>query len=1138
LAKSADLSQLAETPLLLLLLLYLYIENIPLPDSRFAAYDFVINHFVREHPLGKRTAASLTSEPDSLNGEEIRNAMAFLAAIVQEQFPTGVLAENEIRPLLESFLKDEGLGLGLSSKETRHVLKYFTNLEEGSLGLLVSQGHGNLGFFHRSLQEFLASVHFARQPLDVQKAALKQHLPDSRWHEVLLGIIWLCRRNSDAETFAKVLEETQLEPADESARYEVLANVAFGDFRLSPLRARDLAEAVCNQIESSQVSSHRARLLTHVLAGLVSKKTRQIAQQRLRRWIFARPSRWQMGASLSVWPRDDLTWSVLYRALYDEELFMKRGAGNAIAIVFKGDLQKADLIARLALSSLDYQQRAVALVCLADGWPDYAGIKEAFGSAVRSSGLDLKLAGISAKVRLGLQDGNDLSEMMKLARPRFHGGLDYWWRDEAIRTLVKGWQGNALLKESCLKGARRGYAHSDSMDSELSETVVVNAFPQDAEVAHFIAARLAQPHPLEMHTGVWEALPRNFRSNEVVVQALDEWVGKLEKQHIRQVEVSYAALVGRTEAMKNKLLNSLDGWVPFWAVRSLLEGWGMADAAVSEHLRNAALSERAWEIAHHIPAILDNPHEARNRLVDLLRNPSSRRLDLIVDGLSRLSDRGDEEEIVAICLDRFGSDRTISFKDMFLHSLIVTFKNHQSIRRLSLEQLDMREPPLGAIGEAFASDTEIRNRVGEQLTPLNTDLRTQIVSELGSSPDIRFGLELLRQWDSEGNAEVKTLAAMRYNSILSERGEDTNQSLTQLGDMFPCYGPDHQERRQAALAGLLTLGALDAVKDKVECIGFEGKPVVVELSHGSKSNRVLLECIGKHWEHLKKSLQGDFSRLFWRTGQPAEFWEEVALVGADYPSLARDILYECDQQPHLFFASNVLTMIARLDPHSERLLDNCLRVIAGNTQRYNWFDDAETASSLLADQFRGDTGVEKRLLGLSRGDWVPTGVLMALCKGWPDSELLAQWQNDPEVTDRCHEAGVLYPKYATAKRAEMGAFLESDLRWAELNRLHATGLVRPVMARIRNDSLVTAHLFDYLTRSSNPTVKATFSACIAASGPLTPEQASWYGEEIARQSRLQSPDFGFDLLSQSQRAIAVCLIESLGARTADSALTM
>ncbi len=185
LAKSTDLLQLAEVPLTLLLLLYLHLQNYPLPSNRFEAYAYVADHFIRDHPLARRVAAALTSAQDSLTPKEIQNALAYLAYVVQTEFPGGIVSATDVRSRLEDFLQhDTEHGLGLSRQEAREVFRSFTNLEEGSLGMLVSQGQTQLSFFHRSLQEYLAAVHLARTPLSNQQAVIRERLADPRWRAV------------------------------------------------------------------------------------------------------------------------------------------------------------------------------------------------------------------------------------------------------------------------------------------------------------------------------------------------------------------------------------------------------------------------------------------------------------------------------------------------------------------------------------------------------------------------------------------------------------------------------------------------------------------------------------------------------------------------------------------------------------------------------------------------------------------------------------------------------------------------------------------------------------------------------------------------------------------------------------------
>ncbi len=1138
LTKSPDLSQLAEIPLLLLLLLYLHLENIPLPDSRFEAYDHVITHFVKEHPLGKRTAASLTDDVSSLEPEEIRNAMAFIAAQVQERFPAEIFADSDIRPLLESFLKDENLGLGLPTHDARNVLKYFTNLEEGSLGLLVSQGKDNLSFFHRSLQEFLASVHLGRLPLASQQSIVRDRLPDPRWHEVILGMIWLCERNDDAEKLTQVIEQMVPDPVNESAKIELLAELAFGDFHLGPTRARELARTVCDDLERSTQSVSTARILSHVIVGLRSNKTRTIAQQRLRRWIFSRGF-WSSGAvsALRLWPSSEGTWSVLYRTLHNEESSVQRAAGEVIAHVFKDDSSKADTIADMALRSKDVGQRAAALNCLVAAWPNHPLLSGALDSARVGRSSELRLISISARVRLGIHNQEDFSELLRLSRDAYGIDIDYAWWDQRTNTLVNGWRGDSRLKTICLESAQIGPRMKEGLDRHLARSVLVQAFPQDADVAEMIAHELLRDYPFNGETDLWQLMPVYFQNNIAVVEALDKWAAKLiASQSIHPVELSYAALVGKTDTMKQKLLESLEGWVPFWAVGALLEGWGMSDAVVSDHLSSMTYKQKAFDIAQYIPSILPDPKKARDRLLSLMRDQSSTRLDFIVDGFGRLSEKGDEEEILDACLDRLSTAE--SFDDIFKSSLIRTFRSHKRIRDLSLSELQARQPMLGAIAEAFAEDEEMRGRVGELLTPLATDTRTQIVSQLPSCRDTNFALELLQSWDSETNSEIKTLASVNYNALLHERNENIEPSLQYLNSMLPCYGLDHEARRQAALAGLLTLRRLDLIKGKSETVAYEGQPVVVEVREGLRENRVFVDCIGKHWDYLKENVEGDISKLFHRSDPSYGFWNELASVGANYPIVADHILAEADLQPSLLQSPNVLKMIGRLEPRSERLLNCCLNALSGNLAPYNWFDAAEAASTLLSEHFRKDPLVEQRLLGLIKNDIIPTGVVMALSKGWPENEILRTLESEIESGIRANDALALYPKYATVEASALPSVFASDLALVHEYRYRGDLLLKPVLARLRNDPSVGPHLLRHVSQSANPSVKATFSKCLAFIGGLTQEYSRWCREEIVRQGKLHSPELGLDLFYKSVRSVSTCLIESLGDAVEEQTLTL
>ena len=159
-----------------------------------------------------KLAAALTSDQDSLKPKEIQNALAYLAYVVQTDFPGGIVSAEDVRLRLEDFLQhDAEYGLSLSRQEAREVFRSFTNLEEGSLGMLVSQGQTNLSFFHRSLQEYLAAVHLARTPSSNQQAVIRERLADPRWREVIIGMVYLCRRDEDAGVLVDAIEKTDVD---------------------------------------------------------------------------------------------------------------------------------------------------------------------------------------------------------------------------------------------------------------------------------------------------------------------------------------------------------------------------------------------------------------------------------------------------------------------------------------------------------------------------------------------------------------------------------------------------------------------------------------------------------------------------------------------------------------------------------------------------------------------------------------------------------------------------------------------------------------------------------------------------------------------------------------------------------------
>ena len=610
------------------------------------------------------------------------------------------------------------------------------------------------------------------------------------------------------------------------------------------------------------------------------------------------------------------------------------------------------------------------------------------------------------------------------------------------------------------------------------------------------------------------------------MKALDEWVQR-EGYH-DGLSLHYAALVGRTPLMKAALIKSLNEWTPFWAAGALLEGWGMADSEAAAALTERAARTDAAEIGQYLPQILGDPEAAGARLFYLLKADESKRLDLVIQGISKLKPLENEGEIVDAALQRLNDPDTFSM-DSFPGTLILTFPTDERVKALARQSLKSPYPPTGAMVEAYASDEQFRVELGEAITPLPVHLRYQIVSDLPLFSDKGFAIEVLQDWDTERNGEVKAQASIQYHTLLLPAAEQAAIALAKLDKMLPCYGPDHEDRRQAAASGLIVLKELHRVVGKIEVIGHEGQPVNIPVTEGRRQNRVFLNLLGAEWLYVKQALSGDLSILTARIG-PGELWERLAVVAADHPALTTDIVEQAEADPGLRRSSQFLALLGRLEPRSENLARACLAVIGDHDSNWHgWFDATEAASSLLAEQFRGDATIETRLLSLGDPDRVGLGVIMALSLGWRHNQILTQL----EFRRRNSEIGSaeLYTKYACIPLERLAGVLEQDLVWAQHNGFQADSIVRPLVARLNDDPQAVQMISERLFVSANPSVKASFCKLLAISGSSTPERDLWSREELKRQTHPEIPELGYDILTRSTRAVSLCLLESLGEAT-------
>ena len=1130
-----ELDQLSRVPLLLVLLLYLKFQNAALPRKRFAAYQQLIDHWIRRHPISRR-AASLVGESDSPvapDPQELSDAFGFVAFRMHRDLQSGPISEVDLCAVLEDYLTDQQLGLGQPAGRARSLAQRFREMAEENLGLVVRQGQSALSFFHLSFQEFLAATHVFRLPIEEQKRLVREHAQSPSWREVILALMWLTKRPDDA---TKLIDEIRSLTATLDdlglACKELLAEVAFGEFCCPPQIAREIAADTFAAICWHPWPKHQERLVGHVVEGLRAAPLRDDVATRLQKWLFRsrfvyRPSSFE---AVSSWPSDGLTFELCRAGMKDEDPAVQRIAARVLGKVGRDEDRIRQLLVSVAKVSHGVNERAAALETCASTWPEDNGIDQSIEQALRSPSAVLRYAALSARIARGVRSSADRDELLRLASSTY--SLPWEWHHSVSHLLVKGWSGDESVKRAALEA--RGSYDPDRMDRENAYTVLLNGFCNDSEVAEALACEIElEKHPFALmdRSNAWRALSSSFRNNERLIEAVDKWAGRLEASSLWVVELYYAAGIGRTPIQKRALMQVLNGSFPHWGVGGLLEHWGMDDPEVSGSLMEFANSSRVALSAHLLPSILPRA-EARAKLLELLRDPDTPRPDFVASGLIAVTSHAEREETTNALLTRarVGTEHAVSAA--VVETLIRWAPEDSRVRNLAMAAIDKEEDaPLGAIIGSYPHDDEIRKACASVLQSLPATLRLRLVNDIDAKMDRIDSMGFLRDYDKELDPEVMARAAVAYCRAAKGSAEYDRAGESLRGGMG-AHGPYHDQQQQAALAGLMSVGRVDILATQNETMGEVG-PVTVNMPTFSHEGRTLFSVIAESWQHLNERDRGTVLSCV-HPDDRKRFWSSFAGAALAYPDLHSLVLEVIESTPEIRHTQESLRFLATVRSSSSFLREICLEVLRQEFGR-TIFDGqvARVAAEVFAEQFSSEKSVLEAELGaLPR--WRPferPGMIAALCI--MDSACGAvRLLYEKLHSEDCPPVSVLayYPLvYARVPSGDLVAAISRDASNANErgDRYSLTLIAEEVIRRLRRDGDARMELARKLDGMPANSEKASLVRLLAKAGALEDSTIAWARRELRTQLEAPLSSYGIDVVSADVRSVAVALLDAL-----------
>jgi len=1133
--RDQQLAALAEVPLLLAGLIVLSLRQIALPTNKIQALKKLVEILLDLHPTSRATASGdARSRFVHLKSVELRQAaLARLAYKIRVEGLDAGLPIVSAKKEISDHLRDPAEH-GFSQQQASDAADEILAVNAETVGLLVERSPGEVAFSHAIFAEFSAAVYLQGRPLNEMLPFVSGKAGEPRWRNVLVFFISLLERREEVDKLVEQIEAQSLDAIGSMNREQLLAELAFGSAKKSPLTARRLVARAVHRIEYGGNLAERRAILASAIDGMADRVTGAEVEARLRSWSPRRRF-YASGVfrALEAWPRTTLLRRALWRALHDEERDVQKGAASALAAVFGGDVEVGEELYALATSSLDISVAAAALEALIAGWSEHPDLPDLRRDAVASRYALLQLIGLRGKSSISKFDDRDKEAVIWLLQDIF-SPLTFWDLPSAGDLLLKGWKDDPRMVSLCLNSvklsARRGQIEINRTEASR---FLLGCDTSDPSICSWILDELKSEFPFGLNReGGWNALPRFLVHKEIRDAAVsfaisDNRLGRF------QYRGFYAACAD--DRVRDALVAeaaTTEGMDTYWCVAPLVEGWGRADALVRELLEDIGQwsPDRLTSLARLLPKIIVDRVECREKLLQVGRHAKRPRYDLLAAGFAELGCDGHDSDVVDVLLS--GSERGRRTDDD--DGLFQYFASHPEVRRRAVAALSQHGGSLTSLAIGYASDTEIASRVLEAVTSLPSALRAQVTDHAAVETNLHSAvMSAVRNYSLEADPELSIRSAIIYHSNIARfpRADPVDTDQLVRTAVF-AVGPDYAVQRAAALASLVVLSSAEKAALTNEA---RGEPSRIPVEFGVKESTSFFRLLVEHWNQIKNAYGNSFAERFGDFGRdPRGMWERLGPHLVRAGDAERDFLFYCGGADARLGAQG-LRALARARPGSQLLYEHCIKSIArpdGEISRsispLGRTLQSYEACYLLKDHFAGKNEVHELLRENVKVSWKALEcALLAIYA--PTEELLNEIPMSPVAMGLRHNEWSLAIHLAAA-RSEPVEFVNTIKAMVSRN-VHTSWdfqefINRAVIERLRHDSPASECLTARVFGEPSGDEMASIPRYLLAAGCMNRRLEERCRDLLERQVRTRTlPLAGFDAMDGVVRSVAQSLLD-------------
>lgn len=994
LKQAGDLKKLAETPLLLSILIVQKMQDAVLPKSKLEALKEITQYLIKKHPIKRVSDAGIVHE--ITNDLDFKDIFCELAIYIQKESNDGVILKSDAQKIIEQYLITFA-----SYDKAKAKVRSQELIEVGAnnFGIIIEKSNNEISFGHKQFQEFLAAQYLYESDEDSVNDFIKQYAANPTFHQVIINLFGLIqlrqvkRYQSHYETLKVAAHEKYQEDYLRLISYEIAVNLDN-----APNEIINIAfDSIVSEFQYETDPTYKEALLKRILNSLQNGRLKEKVQEFLIQYFpyqykykdyrinSLRHSSQLNAIQLEFLKKAFINGTIEIR--YDASYAFKRHIKNEEVYKFIKEIISN-------CSNPDILAFAINSITTNDIAEDH---RDDLIKSVKVSAPIVQLYLFKYKVFTHTHTQDALELILPVVNQ-----MPYQLKQEAVDLLVNGFGQNSIFKEILIQSVNRKDFYSEyqnKIDSAIAWKVLFQAFNKDADVINIVKYQFENEEFPFVSTDkheIFQHLIYYFKDAKELIPSVEKWLDKrLKKYSFIDPEVAFASIFIHSEEAKKLLLQDLPKTnISQWNVMALLEGWP-DDTEIKEKLKEyfrTIETAKTSASAHFISKVFDSheKEEAIKILEGILFDKTITFRERSITALIEFDSAYFEENVLKSLVEELESFPKDIFGQYYtaLDMIVKNFHSNTIVQSYVLERLDGDINLYRLVVQYFPELIKEEERLLKKSIPLSKELRSLIIDSFTDLTILPSNIEsVLSNFEAETEEQIMgDMAICLFNHI-----KETNASkIIELSKpLVFARGFDYEVKRSIAFTGFLVSKKIDEYfsieddenpKDKSKLLNIFNK-----YSYHKSSSRLMINSIIDNFDYLISFTENDFNLVvehFEHTKDIEDIWGFFARYSSKSSPTYSHLMEFISNNSSTIKNNSIISFLNRTMPKSPVLKEILLRFINDNTERHNKI----IAGRILGTNFKDDIQVYNDVIKVQ--DIYDNGRIIALCNGWQQEPVL------------------------------------------------------------------------------------------------------------------------------------------------------